>query len=75
MRQVEIEQADFVRARGVQRALAAQGLKGRKVPDLVIAAAAERHALILVHYDQDFESIAQVTGQATEWIVERGSVD
>ena len=27
------------------------------------------------HYDADFDHIASVTGQPTEWIVERGSVN
>ncbi|MBA8825824.1 hypothetical protein FHX42_003190 [Saccharopolyspora lacisalsi] len=74
-RLVDVEQADFVRARGVQRALAALGVKGRKIPDLMIAAVAERNSLILLHYDRDFEFIARSTGQPVEWVVERGSVD
>jgi len=28
-----------------------------------------------LHYDADFDLIAGVTGQPTEWIVPRGSVD
>ncbi len=38
---VEIGPNQFARASQVQRLLAARGLKGRKVPDLLIAAAAE----------------------------------
>jgi len=30
--------------------------------------------LIVVHYDRDYDAIARVTGQAVEWVVERGSV-
>jgi len=63
------------RAKAVQRLLAARGLKGRKVPDLVIAAAAELNGLTVLHYDQDFELIAEVTGQPQSWLVPRGSVD
>jgi predicted nucleic acid-binding protein len=63
------------RAKTVQRMLAGRGLKGRKVPDLVIAAAAELNKLTVLHYDQDFELIAEVTGQAHSWVVPRGSVD
>jgi predicted nucleic acid-binding protein len=59
----------------VQRDLAAGGLKGRTVPDLLIAAVAEANSLTVLHYDADFEHIATVTGQPTEWIVERGSID
>lgn len=64
-----------MRAKAVQRALADRGLKGRKVPDLIIAAAAELAGLTLLHYDLAFELIASVTGQRQQWIVPRGSVD
>jgi len=29
----------------------------------------------VLHYDADYDRIAGVTGQAVEWVVERGSVD
>ncbi|MGH3433121.1 MAG: hypothetical protein ACRDQB_09825 [Thermocrispum sp.] len=45
------------------------------MPDLRIAAAAEREDLVLLHYDRDFDLIAEATGQQTGWIVERGSID
>lgn len=72
---VDIDPADVVRAGGVQRALAATGLRGRKMPDLLIAAAAERRGLTLLHYDRDFELIADITGQPHEWVMPRGSID
>jgi hypothetical protein len=72
---VDIEPGDVVRAGGVQRALAESGCRGRKLPDLLIAAAAERRGLVLLHYDQVFELIADVTGQPHAWVVPRGSVD
>lgn len=72
---VDIDPADVSRACGVQRALAAEGLRGRKLPDLLIAAAAERRGLVLLHYDEDFELIADMTGQPHEWVVPRGSID
>jgi predicted nucleic acid-binding protein len=74
-RRIDVEAHHFDRARQVQRHLAADGLKGRKVPDLLIAAVAEAASLTLLHYDADFDHIAAVTGQPTQWIVERGSVD
>lgn len=68
--------ADHVqRARRVQRMLAKKHQRGRKVPDLLIAAAAELHGLTVLHYDADFDRIAAVTGQSCEWIVPAGSVD
>lgn len=63
------------RARHVQRLLAAKHQRGRKVPDLLVAAAAEAQNLTIVHYDADFDRIAMVTGQPCEWVVPAGSVD
>jgi len=74
-RRIDVEAHHFDRARQVQRELAATGLKGRKVPDLLIAAVAEATSLTVLHYDADFDHIAAGTGQATQWIVERGSID
>jgi predicted nucleic acid-binding protein len=65
----------FDRADEVQRLLAAQGLKGRKPPDLMIAAHAELAGLTVVHYDHDFDHIATVTGQKTLWINPPGTHD
>jgi len=65
----------MVRARQVQRLLASRHQRGRKVPDLLIAAAAEARGLTVMHYDSDFDQIAAVTGQACEWVVPAGSVD
>lgn len=63
------------RAKQVRRMLAAKHQRGRKVPDLLIAAAAESHSLTVLHYDADFDRIAAVTGQSCEWVVPAGSVD
>lgn len=68
--------ADHVRrARQVQRLLAAKHQRGRKVPDLLVAAAAEANDLVVLHYDADFDRIAAVTGQRVEWVVRAGSVE
>ena len=69
--------ADWSRALDVHRTLAASGpghQRSVRLIDLVIAAAAERHALPIVHYDEDYDRIAEITGQPTRWIVPRGSV-
>jgi predicted nucleic acid-binding protein len=65
-----------------RRAVAVQGqLAGRgqhrsvSIPDLLVAATAERFSLIVLHYDRDYERIAEFTGQPTEWIVPAGSAD
>lgn len=73
-RRIDVEAHHFDRARQVQRRLAADGLRGRKVPDLLIAAVAEATSLTVLHYDADFDHISTVTGQPTQWIVERGSI-
>ncbi|MFG2917445.1 PIN domain nuclease [Kitasatospora sp. NPDC048298] len=64
------------RAIEVQALLASSGnWRALSVPDLVIAATAERHGATVLHYDGDFDMIAAVTGQPTEWVVPPGSAD
>lgn len=59
----------------VQRALAAKSQhRGVSLPDLIVAACAELHEAAVVHYDADYDRIAEVTGQPVEWVVPRGSV-
>ena len=72
---VEIEPQHFRRAHQVQRLLADRGVRGRKVPDFLIAAAAEAHTMTVIHYDSDFDHISTVTGQPTTWIVPAGTID
>nr|WP_268248948.1 PIN domain nuclease [Streptomyces pilosus] len=45
------------------------------VSDLIVAATAERHGAVVLHYDGDFDMIASVTGQRTAWVVPAGSAD
>jgi predicted nucleic acid-binding protein len=45
------------------------------IPDLIVAATAERFSLVVLHYDADYDRIAEVTGQPTEWVVPRGTAD
>ncbi|MBA3523152.1 MAG: PIN domain nuclease [Geodermatophilaceae bacterium] len=62
------------RAMTVQGGLAARGNhRAASLPDLLIAATAERHAVTVLHYDGDYDLIARVTGQLAEWVVPRGS--
>jgi predicted nucleic acid-binding protein len=44
------------------------------IPDLVVAAVAEIAGLKVLHYDHDFDLIADVTGQPMEWVVPPESV-
>ena len=72
---VDIAQLDFDRAIAVMELLARRGKhRGASLPDLLIAAVAERADLTVLHYDRDFELIASVTGQDVEWVVAPGSV-
>ena len=74
---VEPDAADWLRAREVYRVLGGRpGMMQRSVkhPDLLIAAAAERAGLTLVHCDADYETIAEITGQPVRWAMPRGSL-
>jgi len=77
LRQVPCPERAFARAEEVQRRLGERaGLHHRsvKLVDLLIAAAAEHHEAIVWHYDEDYDRIAAVTGQPTEWITARGAL-
>jgi predicted nucleic acid-binding protein len=63
------------RALQVQRLLAERSQRGRKIPDLLIAAAAEELGVTVLHYDGDFDMIASVTGQRCQWVVPAGTVE
>lgn len=55
------------RAVAVQAALADRGRhRAPSIPDLLIAAAAELAQLTVLHLDQDYDLIADVTGQPVE---------
>ncbi len=41
----------------------------------LVAACAETAELTVLHYDADYERIAEVTSQPVQWVVPRGSVD
>lgn len=45
-----------------------------KHPDLLIAAAAEAAGIPVLHYDEDYDRITAITGQATRWLAPRGSL-
>ncbi len=75
LERLDIGQADWDRALRVQAHLARSARhRAATIPDLLIAAVAERHQVTVLHYDRDFDQIAEVTGQPVEWIVPPGSV-
>ncbi len=72
---VAMDQQVLNRAVVVQDALAERSQqRGAKIADLLIAAAAEAAGLVVLHYDHDFDLIAEITGQPMEWIVPAGAV-
>jgi predicted nucleic acid-binding protein len=70
-----------VDAEAMNRAMATHRMLARtsqhrnfRLPDLIIAATAELNGATVLHYDADYDRIAAVTGQPTEWIVPRGAL-
>ncbi len=49
--------------------------RGPSPVDLLIAAIAEVNDATLLHYDRHFDAIERVTGQPTEWLARRGTLD
>jgi len=72
-----IREEQWTRALWVYGELAARGgahQRSVKHPDLLIAAAAEVANVAVLHYDEDYDRIAEVTGQPTRWLAPRGSL-
>jgi predicted nucleic acid-binding protein len=75
MPRVEVSEDAVRRALEVQAMLAERSQhRAVPLPDLLIAACAERAGLAVLHYDADFERISELTGQSAQWVVPRGSV-
>jgi predicted nucleic acid-binding protein len=72
---VPVSEAVLDRALEVQGMLAARSQhRAVPLPDLIVAACAETAGLTVLHYDADYERIAEITGQPTRWVLPRGSV-
>ena len=57
------------RALDVQRLLAQKGQhRAASIPDLLVAASGEMASLTILHFDKDFDLIAEITGQKSEWL-------
>jgi predicted nucleic acid-binding protein len=66
---------DWRRALDIQAALWRSGrMRAVGLPDLLIAAVAERERVSVLHYDSDYDLIAAVTGQPMQWAVPRGTI-
>ena len=70
----EVSEEVMRRALEVQGLLARRGWQRMAPMDLIIAAAAEQAGMTMLHYDSDFERIAEVTGQPHRWIAPRGTL-
>jgi predicted nucleic acid-binding protein len=67
---------DWRRALDVQASLWRGGrVRAVGFPDLMIAAVAERERVMLLHYDGDYDLIAEITRQPMQWVVPRGTVE
>jgi predicted nucleic acid-binding protein len=65
-----------------RRAIDVQGLLARRsqhrsvsIPDLLVAATAERFSLTVLHYDGDYDRVAEVTRQPVQCVVPPGTAD
>lgn len=74
-RWLDVTTQSMDRALAVHRKLAAKSQHRMfRLPDLIIAATAEVHGATVLHYDADYDRIAAITGQPTEWVAEKGSL-
>ncbi|MEU4771257.1 PIN domain nuclease [Micromonospora sp. NPDC023644] len=65
----------YERATEIQDELTARGThRSAGAVDLLIAATAEYQGLSLLHYDRDFDQIAEVTGQPVRWLAPAGTI-
>ncbi|MEV8308938.1 PIN domain nuclease [Streptomyces flavidovirens] len=70
-----MDDRSYSHAWDVQRQLTAQGRhRSAGAVDLLVAATAELQGLTVLHYDNDFETIASITGQQTQWLMPPGSL-
>ena len=74
-RWIDVTAAAMDRAMDTHRRLAVTSQhRNFRLPDLVIAATAELAGATVLHYDADYDRIAAVTGQPSEWVAPRGSL-
>ena len=70
-----IHDEDWHRALDVQGVLWRSGhVRAVGFPDLLVAAVAEREQVTILHYDSDYDLVAEVTRQPMQWVVPRGTV-
>jgi predicted nucleic acid-binding protein len=74
--EVPIYEADHRRSLEIQLALSTKGQhRALSLVDALVAAVAEARDMTILHYDNDYETVAAITRQNHEWIVPRGTAD
>jgi len=74
-RWIDVTTRAMERALDVHRQLAATSQhRNFSLPDLIVAATAELNGATVLHYETDYDRIATITGQPTEWVVPCGSL-
>jgi predicted nucleic acid-binding protein len=75
MRWADVTTDAMNRALAIHRRLAERSQhRSFSLPDLIIAATAELNGATVLHYDADYDRIAEITGQSTEWVAPKGSL-
>lgn len=65
----------WMMASEIQEALTEKGQhRAASIPDLIVAATARAAGLTVLHYDNDFDTIAAFTEQPTRWVLPAGTV-
>jgi predicted nucleic acid-binding protein len=70
---LRLTEAVAARALDIQCQLAGIGQHRRPIPDLLVAATALEHNATVLHYDHDFDLIAEATGLQARWIIPAGT--
>jgi predicted nucleic acid-binding protein len=74
-RWMDVTREAMDRALDIHRAMAVSSQHRHfRLPDLIIAATAEAYGATVLHYDADYDRIAVITNQQTEWVAPRGSL-
>ena len=70
---LRLSEAVAARALDIQHQLAGIGQHRRPIPDLLVAATALEHDATVLHYDHDFDLIAESAGLSARWIIPPGT--
>lgn len=78
LRSVPITRTVMSAAKTALRDLASRGTAGYhrvKPPDAIIAAAAAEHGLGVLHYDHDYDRLAEVCNFESRWVAKAGTLE